>query len=158
MNEFNTDGKLVHAAETSGGQAASARFPSPTYNDGSTKQNPSSSKPSSPMLKISLFANLALLAVCAALLASRKDAPKPPIGKPENEVVTNFVERIVEKTLPASLSPAEKADIERKAKESYRRDLIQEIPSDANVDDLRKQENKSTLENLLKKLQTPITK
>ena len=76
-NECDADGKLVRAAETSDSRAAPARSARAPYHDGAPKQPLYSSKPST-MLKISLFANLALVVVCAALFAAREPVPVPP--------------------------------------------------------------------------------
>lgn len=169
-NECDADGKLVRAAETSGGRAAPARSASPPYHHDTPKPTPSSSKPST-MLKISLFANLALLAVCAALLASRKEVPSTvPVSTKEPTASSSAAEKRIEElktelenvkterdaARASSLTPEGRAKIEREAKESFRKELVRGLPDTAA--DLQNYDKLPILQELLSKLQTPITK
>ena len=134
-NECDAEGNLVRVSESSDSRTT------PVSLAGSSGQGPQERRnpplPNNPtMLKISLFANLVLLALCAALFASRKSSPDP-LAKPEPAVVTKFVE--------APLSDERKKEIERKAVEAaqqgikenavkeYRVILAKEFPSNNRI-------------------------
>lgn len=142
VNECDADGKLVRAAEMSGGRAAPARSASLPYHHDTPKQTPSSSKQSSTMLKISLFANVALAVVCAALLSSRgsgsvvkpepsivTDIPKRTGVKPEPSIITDSPEQSGE----ISLSDERKAEIEGAAVKRYLDALAAKLPPSSRI-------------------------
>ena len=98
-NEYDANGKLVRAAVRQGNNGQARRpqgkeiFPGRPAGGERVVNAPPPSK-SFAMFKFSLFANLVLLALCAALLASRKSVPLP-VSKPEPTVVTYTVTNTV---------------------------------------------------------------
>lgn len=135
-NECDAEGNLVRVSESSDSRTT------PVSLAGSSGQGPQERRnpplPNNPtMLKISLFANLVLLALCAALFASRKFSPDP-LAKPEAAVVTKVVE--------APLSDERKKEIERKAVEAaqqgikenavkkYRAELASQFPQEQRIE------------------------
>ena len=95
----------------------------------SNVSNESLPEKSSAMLKFSIAANLVLVAVCAVLLVSRKSMSDSPASKTEQIVVTNCVERVVEKQVEAQLSDAQKTAIEAAAIARFRSELNDNFPS-----------------------------
>lgn len=164
-NEYDASGNLLRSAAQTRSKQTCRTNPdeNPSGRDGSTSRPPGgrvadASLPprNSPMLKFSLFANVALFALCGALLTSGKGSSLPTSSTPDPMVVTNFVDRIVTNEVPASLSPEEKAGIQRDAQESFRKELVRGLPDKAV--DLQKYDKLPILQELLRKLQTPITK
>ena len=143
-NEYDANGKLVRAAVRQGnnGQAHHPQgkegFPGRPGGGGRVVNAPPPSK-SSVMFKFSLFANLVLLALCAALLAFRKSVPNP-VSKPEPTVITYTVTNTVTTTNvqtrfiePPRLGPdGEKSLVPEESKTDFLSTL--EIPEHVSMD------------------------
>ncbi len=150
-NEYDATGKIVHSAEAANAPQAEEKLgcgsERVTLSHYSNVANESSQEKSNVMLKFSIVVNFVLVAVCAVLLVSRKSMPDSPASKTEQIVVTNFVERVVEKEVMAKLSAAQKAEIvasyrlclaeEFQAKNAYvsipdfeKQDLVQQVEKD----------------------------
>lgn len=115
-NEYDATGRLIRSAATMSSSKEDA--PPRKYLD--ERPYPSSRQivnitpkgKSSAMLALSVAINIALAAVCAALLASHRSIPDS-VEKPEAvNVVTNTIEKIVGKTGPVQLSYGHRAEIE----------------------------------------------
>lgn len=133
-NEYDASGKLVRSAAAVNAPRAEEKLDCGmergTSSHYSNVSNESSSEKSNAMLKFSIVANLALVAVCAALLVSRKSMSDSLASKTEQVVVTNFVERVVEKPVEAPLSDARKTAIEEAAIARFRSELNDNFPSE----------------------------
>lgn len=121
INEYDASGKMVRAARADGA-TRDVVGPAPDRQRPQSAAAPITKTPppgkSNAMLKFSLIMNLALAAACFVLYASRKSANGTPGLPPERLVVTNVVERIVEKKVEASMTGEQKAEI---AREEFKR-------------------------------------
>lgn len=162
-NEYDASGKLLRSAAAENVTQAEEKLgcgrERVTLSNYSNVSNESLPEKSNAMLKFSIVANLVLVAVCAVLLVSRKSMPDSPASQTEQIVVTNFVERVVEKEVMAKLSAAQKAEIvasyrlclaeEFQAKNAYvsipdfeQQDLVQQVEKDyKQFPDAQKQKN-----------------
>lgn len=145
-NEYDANGKLVRAAVRQGNNGQAHRpqgkevFPGRPGGGERVVDAPPPSK-SSAMFKFSLFANLVLLALCAALLASRKSVPNP-VSKPEPTVITYTVTNTVTTTNvqtrfiePPRLGPdGEKSLVSEESKKDFLSTL--KIPEHVSMKDL----------------------
>ena len=151
--EYDASLNLLRPMRRVAGSAGSERAQAPHSGRGRAV-DASPSRASSTLLKVSLFGNLVLAVACAALFSSRKEAPEPPVVERPPVVVTNVVERVVEKPAPASLSAADRDRIAREAQEEFRRKLAAGLPDKAS--DLQDYDKLPILQKLLNTLQTPI--
>ena len=140
-NEYDTDGKLVRAVETSGNARSPSGAPDkPSHSVRSAsvpepgnaqEHRPSIPNKISPMLKISLFANLVLVMVCVALFVTRKPDLVPPVPPPGPAVGADMVPKVDYDSVVSALQSTQterddairKAESERKIAESNRRAL-----------------------------------
>ena len=137
-NEYDATGKIVHSAEVAN---APHEVEKPDHGSEKGKQTRCSnvvfdgslSKKSNAVPRLSIAANLVLAAACAVLLVSRKSMPDSPASKTEQVVVTNFVERVVEKPVAAPLSDEQKSAIEEAAVAQFRSDLNNNFPRESRV-------------------------
>lgn len=132
LNEYDASTHLVsRASVVDAPQPEEPLYPdrkqemSPPYS--STSKAPLSEK-SNVMIKFSIVANFVLVALCAMLLVSRKSMSTSPANATDQIVITNFVERIVEKPVVTPLPDEQKATIEKVAIERYRSELIKAFP------------------------------
>ena len=162
-NEYDASGKLLRSAAPVNAPRVEERLgcgrERGALSHYSNVANESLPEKSNAMLKFSIVANLVLVAVCAVLLVSRKSMSGSPASQTEQIVVTNFVERVVEKEVMAKLSAAQKAEIvasyrlclaeEFQAKNAYvsipdfeQQDLVQQVEKDyKQFPDAQKQKN-----------------
>jgi hypothetical protein len=104
------------------------RYPDKTaYSSAGHVSNVSSNDKSNVMFKLSVILNIVFAAVCVLQFSSRKSAPdEQPVTQ---IVVTNTVEKIVEKRVPVQLSDAQKAEIEAVAIRRFRAEQEGKFPS-----------------------------
>ena len=133
MNEYDATGKLIRSAskaDSSRKEDTLQRHHDETaYSSAEQVPNVSSKDKSNAMLKLSVILNIVLVAVCALLLLSRKSATDAPIEPATPIVVTNTVEKIVEKRVLVELSDAQKAEIEGVAIRRFRAEQERKFPS-----------------------------
>ena len=150
-NEYDASGKLIRSAAPENAPRVEEKLgcgrERGTLSHYSNVSNESLSEKSSAMIKFSIAANLVLFAVCAVLLVSRKSMSDSPASQTEQIVVTNFVEKVVEKEVMAKLSAEQRAEIvasyrlclaeEFQAKNAYvsipdfeKQDLVQQVEKD----------------------------
>ena len=139
VNEYDASGRLGRSAAAVNTPRAEEKL------DGGRERGTPSSYSSFPkeslpersnaMLKFSIVANLVLLVVCAVLLVSRKSMPDSSASTTEQIVVTNFVEKVVEKQVEAQLSDAQKAEIENAAIARFRSELTNRFPKGKEIND-----------------------
>lgn len=132
-NEYDASGKLIRSAAPVNAPRVEEKLgcgrDRGTLSHYSNVSNESLPEKSNAMLKFSIVANLVLVAVCAVLLVSRKSMSGSPASQTGQIVVTNFVERVVEKPVEAPLSDAQKAEIEDAAIAQFRSELNDKFPS-----------------------------
>ena len=126
-NEYDESGSLVRSAaaasvpqrrdDDTGGRTSPPRF-SPA---------PSSPVPRAPVaeksngvLKLSIAVNIGLVVLCALLLVSRKSSTGSTSTRTEQIVVTNIVEKVVEKQVALQPSDEQKSTMEKAALERLR--------------------------------------
>ncbi len=139
VNEYDASAHLVsRASVVDAPQPEEPLYPdrkqemSPPYSSTSTA---SLSEKSNVMIKLSFVANFVLIAVCAMLLVSRKSMSPSPANATDQIVITNFVEKVVEKPVVTPLSDEQKVAIEEVAIERYRSKLINAFPVKALIKD-----------------------
>lgn len=138
-NEYDASGRLVYSAATMNlprkeeeVDRGKEREPSPHYSNVSDGSSP---EKSNVMFKFSIFANLVLVAVCAVLLVSRKPVSDSSVSQAEQIVVTNFVERVVEKRVVAPMSDEQRTAIEKTAIARFRSELRGCFPNGKEIRD-----------------------
>ena len=116
VNEYDTTGKLIRSAaraDSSRKEDALQRHHDETACSSIAHvSNVPSNDKSNVMFKLSVILNIVFAAVCVLLFSSRKSATDEPIEPVTPIVVTNTVEKIVEKRVPVQLSDAQRAEIE----------------------------------------------
>ena len=114
-NEYDASGRLMRSAAVVHAPLAEEKLGCDRgrgmLSHYSNVSHESSSEKSNAMLKFSIVANLVLVAVCAVLLVSSKSMSDSPSSKTEQIVVTNFVEKVVEKLVETPISVEQKAAI-----------------------------------------------
>ena len=150
-NECDAEGNLLHGATPT---SPSPRGAALCNNRGETigmgkpsGGRPLPEKPRSTMLNYSFAANVVLALLCVVLLATRSHTPQMPKPSDSSEllVVTNEIEKIVEKRVEVSKtveilrepSPAETNAIGQVAVDAFRKQLVAElataIPEDKRI-------------------------
>ena len=85
------------------------------------------------MPKLSLFLNVVLAVVCVGIIFSRKTYPDENCGLVAQDVVTNIVEKIVEKKVVAPLSEVQKTEIEDAAISRFKAVLREKFPGENRI-------------------------
>ena len=138
-NEYDASGKLLRSAAAEKVPQAEGKLgcgsERVTLSHYSNVANESSQEKSNVMLKFSIVVNFVLVAVCAVLLVSRKSMSDSPANKTEQIVVTDFVEKVVEKQVEAQLSDAQKTKIEDATIARFRSELINSFPKGKEIID-----------------------
>ena len=139
VNEYDATGKLIRSAskeDSSRKEDALRRHSDETaYSSGEQIANVSSKDKSNIMFKLSVILNIALAVVCVLLLSSRKSATDEPIEPVTPIIVTNTIEKIVEKRVPVQLSDAQRAEIEADAIKRFCSELKNSFPMEKEICD-----------------------
>lgn len=120
LNEYDASGKLLRAAAA--GERPLNRPPMDGRTQCEAQGRVQPPHRSSAMLKFSLAVNVVLAVLLAAVFAQREHAPSGKTN-PERIVVTNVVEKLVEKPVAVQLSDAQKSAIEEAAIARFRSDF-----------------------------------
>ena len=126
-NEYDASGKLLRSAAAVNAPRAEEKLDR-GRGLGTTSHYPNVSGEPSPgksnaMLKVSIVVNLVLVAVCVVLLVSRRTADVPLGPQVDPVVVTNTVEKVVDKRVEASISNEQKAAIRREELNRLKREF-----------------------------------
>ena len=139
VNEYDLTGKLISPARETGNsrmEASQPRHPDErSYPSDRQVARVTPERNSSTMLKLSAIINIGLAIICAVLIISRKSKTFSPESTAPQIVVTNFVERVVEKHVVAPLSDEQRTAIEKTAIEQFRSELRDRFPKGKEVRD-----------------------
>lgn len=139
VNEYDATGTLLCSAVVAGNpqedgasRSDCGERPRPSCGPVANATNAAPKRKSNVLLGLSVLANIALAIICFALLAVRgptlsnnePDSPAPSV------VVTNTIEKAVEKRVPVSLSDKQKAEIEDIAVRRFCKELKDNAPAE----------------------------
>ena len=135
VNEYDSSGRIIRSVATTRNSKEAVpphKCPDerPFPSSGQTVSMTPKGNPSA-MFVVSVAFNIVLAVVCAALLATRRSAIDSSAGPATPIVVTNFVDRVVEKIVPAQLTDEKKLEIEEAAIKQYRSELRDRFPDES---------------------------
>jgi hypothetical protein len=133
VNEYDTTGTLLRSAVTTSSSKEDwvlrKNLDERTYASGGEVVTGTSKDKSSAMLGLSVAINIVLSAVCSMLFLSRRSVMDAPPRTPTPIVVTNTVEKMLEKSVPTQLPDSQRAEIEDVAIKRFRSELKAKFPS-----------------------------
>ena len=139
VNEYDASGRLIRssAVNSSQNEAEPPRECShvDTYSFSGQVANVPPKDKSRVKLVLSVAINIVLAVVCAALLALRRTAMDSSERPTTTIVVTNTVETVVEKIVPAQLTVEQKSEIEDTAIMRYCSELRNKFPNENHIRD-----------------------
>ena len=135
VNEYDASGRLIRSVTT----PRNAKEAVPPRKCPDERPCPSSGQTVSvtpkgnlsTMFVLSVAFNIVLVVVCAAILATRRAVTDSPVEPVAAIVVTNTVEKIAEKYVPAQLSDEQRAEIENDAIARYCSEQTDKFPADS---------------------------